>query len=255
MKTIINNKLTRLLHHAKDVAIKSGYNGLFAGFIQVILLMWLRTTVNYQYRYGVSFIIALKELYQQGGILRFYNGFIFAIIQGPLAKFGSLFANEGSQVISNYFSPNLRSSLIISSILGSIISGGFRIMLMPIDSCKTILQVSGKEGFEILYNNVIINGNISLLYQGSIATLITTMFSHYPWFYVHNYLDNIIIRPDLNDILYLNIRSALIGFISSIVSDSCSNFIRVIKIVKQSNTNALINVSYFNIIMDIYNTT
>jgi hypothetical protein len=255
MKTKTNIKFVKLLYHAKDVAINGGYNGLFAGFVQVILLMWLRTTVNYQYRYGISFTIALKELYKQGGITRFYNGLIFAIIQGSLAKFGSLFANEGSQVISTYFSPNVRSSLIISSILGSIISGGWRIVLMPIDSCKTILQVNGKDGFSILYDNVIINGNISLLYQGSLATFITTMFSHYPWFYMHNYLDNLIKKPDLKNILYLNIRSALIGFISSIVSDTCSNFIRVIKIVKQSGNNDMLYTSYFNIIMNIYNTT
>jgi hypothetical protein len=50
--------------------------------------MWLRTTVNYQYRYGVTMMEALRELNRQGGVQRFYRGLPYALIQGPLAKFG-----------------------------------------------------------------------------------------------------------------------------------------------------------------------
>lgn len=35
--------------------------------------MWLRTTVNYQYRNGTSMAVALKTLYAEGGIPRFYR--------------------------------------------------------------------------------------------------------------------------------------------------------------------------------------
>ena len=40
-------------------------------FINVGTLMWLRTTVNYQYRYGTGTFTALRSLYAEGGIPRF----------------------------------------------------------------------------------------------------------------------------------------------------------------------------------------
>ena len=85
--------------------------------IQVFTLMWLRTTMNWQYvwllfdrftwhrffvssnvffplsfryRNGCNSRTALKLLYKEGGILRFYRGLLPALIQGPLARFGWL---------------------------------------------------------------------------------------------------------------------------------------------------------------------
>ena len=51
--------------------------------------MWMRTTVNYQYRYGTGTITAIKTLYEDGGrgfkgITRFYRGLVPALFQGPL---------------------------------------------------------------------------------------------------------------------------------------------------------------------------
>lgn len=69
--------------------IREGLSGAFAGSIQVILLMWLRTTMSYQHKYGLSLMNALRDLHKQGGIRRFYKGIEFAIIQAPLAKFFS----------------------------------------------------------------------------------------------------------------------------------------------------------------------
>jgi hypothetical protein len=48
-------------------------------------------------------------------------------------------------------------------------------------------------------------------------------------------------RPAKDDTVGKLARSALIGFCSSAVSDTCSNSIRVIKVYKQANTE---NVSY-----------
>ena len=53
-------------------------------------LMWLRTTVCFQYRYGMSTGAAMKHLYNDGGrglggVLRFYRGFGPALLQAPLA--------------------------------------------------------------------------------------------------------------------------------------------------------------------------
>lgn len=43
--------------------------------------MWLRTTVNYQYRYGTSTSVALRTLYADGGVARFYQGVGPALLQ------------------------------------------------------------------------------------------------------------------------------------------------------------------------------
>lgn len=41
--------------------------------VQVGSLMWLRTTMNYQYRHGTDTRTAIRHLYRQGGIPRFYQ--------------------------------------------------------------------------------------------------------------------------------------------------------------------------------------
>lgn len=48
---------------------------------QVLSLMWLRTTVNYEYRYGGGMMNALRTLWAEGGIPRFYQGLAPALIQ------------------------------------------------------------------------------------------------------------------------------------------------------------------------------
>jgi hypothetical protein len=55
--------------------------------------MWMRTTMNYQYRYGTTTRQALATLYKEGGggingVLRFYKGYLPALAQGPLSRFG-----------------------------------------------------------------------------------------------------------------------------------------------------------------------
>ena len=55
--------------------------GMAAMGIQVLSLMWLRTTVNYQYRHGSSMTTAFKTLYKDGGVVRFYRGLAPALFQ------------------------------------------------------------------------------------------------------------------------------------------------------------------------------
>jgi hypothetical protein len=61
--------------------------------IQVLSLMWLRTTMNYQFKNGGGFFETLKILYSQGGVLRFYRGVAPALIIGPISRFGDTSAN------------------------------------------------------------------------------------------------------------------------------------------------------------------
>jgi Mitochondrial carrier protein len=116
---------TATLSRARQKAISGGIGGFIAGVIQVVTLMWLRTTVNYQYRYGVSMFEALRELYRQGGIYRFYRGLPYAIIQGPLARFGGIAANDAAIVFAAYLTsqPEQVSKGILSTALGSILAG------------------------------------------------------------------------------------------------------------------------------------
>lgn len=135
-------------------SVRSGLSGAFAGMVQVLALMWLRTAVNYQYRYGVSMGRSVRDLYAQGGLYRFYRGLSFALLQGPLAKFGASCANELSVQISKLcFSE--KYYLGLSTIMGGILSGLWRFLIMPIDMCKTVLQVDGKMGLDLLLQKVI----------------------------------------------------------------------------------------------------
>lgn len=196
---------------------KSGFSGAIAGGVQVLALMWLRTAVNYQYRYGVPIGQALRDLYGQGGIPRFYRGLSFALVQGPLAKFGGSCANELSMHICNHFYSDSQS-LVFSTILGGLLSGLWRFLLMPIDMCKTVLQVDGKVGLDSLLSKVFPKSlcfyvisitlerfkfsqireekSIVPLYKGAGATMLSTVVSSYPWLFVYNLLRSKIKTPD-----------------------------------------------------------
>ena len=50
---------------------------------QVSALMWLRTTMNYQFKNGGGTLDTIKLLYKEGGIARFCRGYLFALMNGP----------------------------------------------------------------------------------------------------------------------------------------------------------------------------
>ena len=89
-----------ILQKAAKAAGRGGIAGAGAMVVQVSTLMWMRTTMNYQYRHGTSTMQAIKTLYVDGGrgvsgVLRFYKGFLPALVQGPLSRFGDTAANTG----------------------------------------------------------------------------------------------------------------------------------------------------------------
>lgn len=108
----------------------------------------------------------------------------------------------------------------------------------PQNLCHVILhrQVEGKDGLPKLFAKFRANG-ISAFFQGSLAAAAATFVGHYPWFFVYNYLGEAL--PKTNDFATKLARSAVIGFCASAVSDTCSNSIRVIKVYKQANTEAI----------------
>jgi hypothetical protein len=60
-------------------------------------------------------------------------------------------------------------------------AASFRIILTPIDTLKTTLQVQGASGTAILRQRIKTNG-IGSLWWGAIATAAATFVGHYPWF-------------------------------------------------------------------------
>jgi len=225
----LKSHLTLALHRA----IGGGIPGAAAMAIQVVALMWLRTTMNYQYRHGTTTILAMKTLYSQGGILRFYKGLTPALLQAPLSRFGDTAANSGMLALFDSYDSTKNLDVSIKTLAASFTAGLFRIFLMPIDTVKTILQVEGKHGLSILGNKLRKNG-ITTLYYGSIGAATATFVGHYPWFYTFNFLDDKL--PTYEDFWMKLARRAMIGFIASVTSDTISNSLRVLKTYRQTHS-------------------
>ena len=196
----------------------------------VACLMWMRTTVNYQYRTGSSFFTALKTLYADGGIPRFYRGVLPALVQGPLSRFGDTAANVGILAVLQETAPNLPLPLMTAA--GSITAGLWRILLMPIDSSKTVLQVEGS--LDPLWGRVSDDG-FGVLYRGALAQAAATAAGHFPWFLTYNALESALPIVESPDVWLSLVRSAVLGFSASCVSDCVSNSLRVIKTTRQTS--------------------
>ncbi|KAI5894161.1 mitochondrial carrier [Schizophyllum commune H4-8] len=213
-------------------ALGGGLSGAAAMVLQVLLLMPLRTVMNYQYRYGSTTTVAIRTLYHDGGWTRYYRGLIAALIQGPLSRFGDTAANAGILALleSNTFMKALPA--LVKTVFASLAAAAFRIVLTPIDTVKTTLQTQGKPGMAILRARVKKYG-ITTLWYGAIATAAATFVGHYPWFGTYNYLDANL--PPSHTVLQTLARRAFIGFCASVVSDTISNSLRVVKTYRQVN--------------------
>ncbi len=213
-----------------DKAVKSGTAGFKAMTIQVCSLMWLRTIMNYQYKNGTSINETVRYLYSQGGVRRFYSGLLPALVQGPVSRFGDTFANAFA--LETFKHSNL--PIFVKTSAASLFAGIMRIFLTPVDTLKTMSQVQGKEGLNILRNKIR-TGGITVIYHGAMANAAATIIGHYPWFVTHNYLNAYI--PRYTEPGKRLLRNAGIGFTCSVISDTCSNFMRVIKTSRQTDAN------------------
>jgi len=215
-------------------AIGGGAAGASAMAIQVVALMWLRTTMNYQYRHGSTTTEALKKLYADGGVRRFYRGITPALFQGPLSRFGDTAANTGALAFFDSSETTKNLPVLVKTLGASAAAASFRIFLMPIDAFKTVLQVEGKDGLKLLANKFKATKNPFILWHGSLAAVSATFVGHYPWFGTFNYLEEKLPKADPNSKLQKLGRRALQGFVASVISDTCSNSIRVIKTTRQT---------------------
>jgi len=217
------------------MGLKGGKAGASAAVVQVLALMWLRTIMNYQYRYGGTISGAFSTLYSEGGIARLYQGLPFAIVQGPMTRFGDTATNMGMLALLDTLPVTSELPLFAKTLAGSLAAGGFRIALMPIDTSKTVLQVEGRQGFNNLLQDIKQRKTLSPFYRGAIATAAATAVGHYPWFLTYNALDQYLpVINDKSEVLLILLRSAFLGLSASCASDICSNSLRVIKTTKQT---------------------
>jgi len=223
---------------ALQKAAKSGSAGFVAGTMQVLAFMWLRTAMNYQYKFGGTLMETLRKLYAEGGIARLYRGlFPWAIFQAPLSRFGDVAANDVVLAIMGSRLPQVPVSA--ATLMGSMAGACWRIVITPVDTCKTILQTDGAEGWRRLQGKVD-KGGLLVLWAGWEGNYVANVVGNYPWFFTMNLLTKNVPVP--KDPLMKLIRSAFLGAMASSVSDVVSNSIRVVKTKKQTHPDA--NIGY-----------
>jgi len=238
MTTELSNIADIMAKTAK--AVRDGYSASMASIVSVFLLMWVRTTMSYQIVHGVSMLEAMSLLYADGGILRFYQGFLPALVMMPLSRFGDIFSNE---VAREFLSERLPAGVVTA--IASTSASLWRIAISPADTIKTTMQVHGTRAIPLLRDKCRKMG-VGALYEGSLGAAAATWVGHYPWFVTYNFLDVYCVRHHILDGHLPNskgirrhVRRAVLGLCSSLVSDVCSNAIRVIKTYKQTSADPI----------------
>lgn len=216
-----------IMKRASKKALSGGLAGMGAQAINVLALMWMRTIMNYQYRYGGNLMDVVKKLYAEGGIPRFYRGLAPGLIQAPVSRFGDTAANDGALAALEFTS----LPTAVKTMAASASAAGFRVFLMPIDAWKTTKQVEGKEGLKRLIEKT--KKHPTALWQGAVGAMTATWVGHYPWFYTNNQLREVMPQFEFQNGKY--VRNAVIGFCSAAVSDTCSNSLRVLKTTRQTS--------------------
>ena len=196
--------------------------------------MWLRTTMNYQYRNGGTRKEAMAALYKEGGIGRFYQGLPFAVVQAPLSRFGDTAANTGVLALLGAMQSTAGLPIGVRTACASAAASLWRILLTPVDTFKTTLQVEGKEAYSLLINKVK-KGGPTVLFQGALGNALASFVGNYPWYLTFNFLQEAIPAVSADQLLLKLMRAALCGFLATCVSDCTSNSIRVLKTTRQTS--------------------
>lgn len=159
MRDVVSDSLRR--------ALGGGLAGAGAMLVQVSTLMWMRTTVMYQYRYGSSTSEALRALYKQGGVRRFYQGVVPALLQAPLSRFGDTATNTGAMALLNAHESTHALPTGAKTLVSASAATLWRIGLMPLDTLKTMMQVEGASGLGILREKLAVGGPRVLFHGAS----------------------------------------------------------------------------------------
>lgn len=181
-------------------------------------------------------VLAVRTLYRQGGVARFYQGIVPALIQGPACRFGDTASNAAAFTILDAYPETQDLPVTVKTAVASAASAVWRVVLMPVDTVLTWQQVEGREGLNLLQTKMKSCGPLTL-YQGGGAAFVANMAGHFPWFATYNYLDHTLQEP--TDLKSRLTRNALIGFLASLASDTVSNCFHVVKVYKQASSELL----------------
>lgn len=213
-------------------ALGGGLSGAAAMVLQVLTLMPLRTIMNYQYRFGTTLTEATRSLYTDGGFPRYYAGLGAALFQGPISRFGDTAANAGILALLSSNAALKRLPETLKTVFASVAAALFRMVLTPVDTLKTTLQAQGQKGWGILGKRIKRYG-VGTLWYGAWATAAATFVGHFPWFSTYNELNKHLPLP--HNLFQKLARQAFMGFCASVVSDTVSNSLRVVKTYRQVN--------------------
>jgi hypothetical protein len=154
------------------------------------------------------------------------------MLQGPLSRFGDTASNA---VVISLLDSNLATRdlpIVAQTLVGSVAAACWRLVLMPLDMCKTLSQVRGGErGMAELGERLRALGP-SYLWGGSSAAFLSTVCGHLPWYTTFNFLNRHV--PTVAQPWERSLRHGVIGFTASVVSDCCTNSLRVVKAIKQA---------------------
>ena len=98
-------------------------------------------------------------------------------MQGPLSRFGDTAANTGVLTAMNTMHVTRDLPVGVKTVAASTAAALFRIFLMPIDTVKTTMQVTGK--FSAVLDKMKVGGPL-ILYNGALAAASATFVGHYP---------------------------------------------------------------------------
>lgn len=162
--------------------VASSASDMNARLLQVSTLMWLHTTLNYQYKYGTGIRPTVTALWREGGIPRFYRGFGYALCLSPATRFLDTAANAGCLSLLESHSYTADLPLAAKTLCGSAVASVARLALMPLDVMKTTQQVEGSRAAALIRGKYR-HGGPKILFHGALASTTSSMISHFPWFY------------------------------------------------------------------------
>jgi hypothetical protein len=232
-------------------------------FLQVLLLCWLRAIVHYQYAKGGTMAQAARvrtpnmfpccvdslallltaalpararqAMWAQGGLPRFYQGMLPALVHAPLCRFGDTAANAGALSLLAY----TPLPLPLKTGVASAAAAAWRVAITPLDTVKVVLEVEGfARGSALLRARVALAGPRTL-YAGALGAAAAAAAAHWPWFLTHNALTARFgggggVQGHGHGRGMTLARSAAIGFVASLASDVAANPLRVLKAAVQT---------------------
>lgn len=197
------------------LALGGGVSGALATIIQVLTLMPLRTTLNYQHRHGTTTMKAIKTLHSNGGYSRYYQGLTTALVYRTLARFGDTATNVGILALLGSNTSTGKLPVLVKTIPASLCAVVIRFILTPIDTVGTVIRTEGKPGLKTLRRKIKDRG-ITCLWSGALAGSAVSFVELYFWFGTYNYLREVLPKQQTRD--WIVSRRVLIGFCASLIS-------------------------------------